>query len=50
MGAEILLIMVAYVLTAISPLFLIFSVFIAGFGLVAPFFSFDRALVVLKHY
>jgi hypothetical protein len=34
----------------ISPLFLIFSVLIAGFGLVAIFFSFDRALVVLKHY
>jgi uncharacterized membrane protein len=46
----ILLILIACILMAISLLSLIFSVLIAGTGLVALFFSFDRALVILKHY
>jgi len=49
-GIGILLILVACILVAISPLFLVFSVLIACIGLLTLFSSFDHVLVVLKHY
>ena len=49
-GIGILLLMLAYILMAISPLYLVFSILLTGIGLLALFSSFDRALIVLRHY
>jgi hypothetical protein len=49
-GAGILLVIIAYILMEISALNLILSILLAGIGLLAIFTSFDRALIVLKHY